>query len=239
MKNNGFTLLELLLTLSIFAAIMGLLMNVFFQFSDQSTRFSSTLDLRQEARILELLLRQDLQSAVYLKSWAEKSGEDEINNRRSGIVGIDEKNGEEDSDRLHLHVNRPARFYRGLSMEKDPEIHEVSYYLEDIVDRYQFKRREQFYIDSDITDGDVSISHALSENVVAFDLKYYLQKTLEPIEEWGTEGIQREEKDAVGIPAGVVVTLKLQDLSGESLETQFQINLQPHMGTGITWGPVK
>ncbi|MBT4089420.1 MAG: prepilin-type N-terminal cleavage/methylation domain-containing protein, partial [Deltaproteobacteria bacterium] len=58
MKKNGFTLLELLLTLSIFAAIMGLLMNVFFQFKDQSNRFGSTLDLRQEARILELLLRQ-------------------------------------------------------------------------------------------------------------------------------------------------------------------------------------
>ncbi len=210
-------------------------MNVFFQFNDQSTRFGSKLDLRQEARILELLLRQDLQSAVFLNSWSKKNKEDDFDNRYSGIVGINDKNGDEDSDQIHLHVNRPARFFRGLPPEKDPEIHEVSYYLEEVDDRYQFKRREQFYIDSDITDGDGSISHSLSENVVAFDLKYYLPKKLEPVEEWGTEGVQREENDAVGIPAGVIVTLKLQDSSGESLETQFQINLQPNMGNGITW----
>jgi len=235
LKNRGFTLLELLLTLTIFAAIMGLLMNVFFQFKDQSNRFSSTLDLRQEARILELLLRQDLQSAVFLHSWSKKNVDDEYDVRQSGIVGIDDTNGDADSDRIHLHVNRPARFFRGLPLEKDPEIHEVSYYLEEADDRYQFKRREQFYIDSDITDGDDSISHALSENVVSFDLKYYTQKKPEPIDEWGTEGSQREIRDAVGIPAGVAVTLKLQDSNGESLETQFQINLQPDMGTGITW----
>lgn len=231
MKKNGFTLLELLLTLSIFAAIMGLLMTAFFQFKDQSTRFGSKMDLRQEARILELLLRQDLQSAVNLVKFVAKKDD----GTQSGIVGIDDINGDNDSDRIHLHVNRPARFYRGLPFEKDPEIHEVSYYLEEVDDKYQFKRREQFYIDSDITDGDDSISHALSENVVAFDLKYYLQNKLEPIEEWGTEGIRREEKDAIGIPAGVAVTLKLHDSRGESLETQFQINLQPNLGTGITW----
>jgi prepilin-type N-terminal cleavage/methylation domain-containing protein len=238
LKNRGFTLLELLLTLTIFAAIMGLLMNVFFQFKDQSNRFSSTLDLRQEARILELLLRQDLQSAVFLPSWSTKYV-DESDGRQSGIVGIDDTNGDADSDRIHLHVNRPARFLRGLPLEKDPEIHEVSYYLEEVDGHPQFKRREQFYIDPDITDGDDSISLAISENVISFDLKYYQQKNPEPMDEWGTEEVRREMTNASGIPAGVAVTLKLRDSSGERLETQFQINLQPDMGTGIKWGPVK
>ncbi|MBT4088066.1 MAG: hypothetical protein HOE30_06205, partial [Deltaproteobacteria bacterium] len=153
-----------------------------------------------------------------------------------GIVGIDEQNGDIDSDQIHLHVNRPARFFRGLPLEKDPEIHEVSYYIEEVEDNhFQFKRREQFYIDADIKDGDGSISHALSENVVAFDLKYYRQNSAEPIEEWGTEEIQREFKEAKGIPAGVSVTLKLQDSSGENFETQFQLNLQPAMGANIKW----
>ncbi len=232
MKRNGFTLLELLLTLSIFAAIMGLLMNVFFQFKDQSTRFESTLDLRQEARILELLLRQDLQAAVYLAEYISKADD----GRRSGIVGIDGKTGEADHDQVHMHVNRAARFFRGLPLGKDPEIHEVSYYLEEVVDnRFHFKRREQFYIDVDITDGEGSISHAISENVVAFDLKYYRQGNAEPVEEWGTEVIQREMKAAVGIPAGVLVVLKLQNSSGENFKTQFQINLQPSFGQNIVW----
>lgn len=241
MKRSGFTLLELMVTLTLFATIMGLLMNVFFQFKDQSIRFESVLSLRQEARILEQLLQQDLQMAVYLTEFMDAAalrGDDD--GRQSGIVGIDETMGENESDQIHLHVNRPVRFYRGLPIAKDPEIHEVSYYLEDLADnRIQFKRREQFYIDSDITDGDGSISHTLSENVVAFDLKYYPKNSQDPIEEWGTEEIQRSMKDAFGIPAGVMITLKFLDLSGESFETQFQINLQPAMGANIKWKEAK
>ncbi|NQU63646.1 MAG: prepilin-type N-terminal cleavage/methylation domain-containing protein [SAR324 cluster bacterium] len=237
MKRRGFTLLELMVTMTLFAAIMGLLMNVFFQFKDQSTRFESVLSLRQEARILERLLQQDLQSAVYLFEFMDpKALQEDNDGRQSGIVGIDEKIGAEESDRIHMHVNRPVSFYRGLPITKDPEIHEVSYSLIEVAGkRLQFKRREQFYIDSDITDGDGSISHTLSENVVAFDLKYYRQNSPDPIEEWGTEEIRRGMKDAFGIPAGVAVSLKLQEASGETFETQFQINLQPAMGANIVW----
>jgi len=235
MKSRGFTLLELLLTLSLFAAIMGLLMNVFFQFKDQTTRFDATLDLRQEARILEHLLRQDLQAAVYLKAFANPAKE-EKDDRRSGIIGIDEQAGDHERDSIHMHVNRPTRFFRGIPPEKDPGIHEVSYYLEaDDKNRLQFIRREQFYIDLDITDGDESIVHALSENVVGFDIKYYRKSSTEPVEVWGAPEAQRQTKEAFGVPAGVLVTLKLQASGSEIFETQFQINLQPSMGGGISW----
>jgi prepilin-type N-terminal cleavage/methylation domain-containing protein len=235
MKSRGFTLLELLLTLSLFAVIMGLLMNVFFQFKDQTTRFDATLDLRQEARILEHLLRQDLQAAVYLKAFINQ-GKEVKDDRRSGIVGIDEQAGDHDRDWIHMHVNRPTRFFRGISPEKDPGIHEVSYYLEvDDNNRLQFNRREQFYIDLDITDGDEGIIHALSENVVGFDIKYYMKNNSDPVEEWGAPVAQQRVKGAFGVPAGVVVTLKLQTQGGEIFETQFQINLQPSMGGGISW----
>ncbi|MBU2644189.1 prepilin-type N-terminal cleavage/methylation domain-containing protein [bacterium] len=235
MKQNGFTLLELMLTLTLFAAVMGLVMNLFFQFKDQTNRFDSILDLRQESRILEHLLRQDLQSAVYLANFMKPSPDGD-DGRQSGIVGVDEQIGDRAADRLHLHVNRLTRFHRGLALEKDPEIHEVSYYLEETTDnRLQFKRREQFYVDIDITEGDGSIVHALSDHVVAFDLQYYRQENPEPIEEWGTQMIRRQMETAVGIPAGVTVTLKLQNEAGESVDTQFQINLQPEMGASIKW----
>ncbi len=235
MNKRGFTLLELLLTLSLFAAIMGLLMNVFFDFKEQTARFDSHLNLRQEARVLEHLLRQDLQAAVYLIAYADpKESEDEGN--LSGIVGFDEQSGDRQKDRLHMHVNRPVRFFRGLSLEQDPEIHEVSYFLdEESEGRIRFKRREQFYVDSDMTEGDESISHTLSENVIGFDVKYYLSTGQESLDEWGTPDIKREFDKAVGIPAGAVVTLKLRDLDGETFESHFQINLQPDMGAGIEW----
>ena len=235
MNKRGFTLLELMLTLSLFAAIMGLLMNVFFSFKDQSARFESHLNLRQEARILEHLLRQDLQAAVYLKAFA-KPGKNEDEGNSSGILGIDGQEGENESDQLHMHVNRPVRFYRGLPTEKDPEIHEVSYFLDEFSEgRGLFIRREQFYIDSEMTEGDDSIGHTLSENVVGFDVQFYLSGVNDPIEEWGTPGILRQFEKAFAIPAGIGVTLKLQDKDGEVFESRFQINLQPDMGANIEW----
>lgn len=235
MKKDGFTLLELLVTLGLFAAIMGLLMNVFFQFKDQSTRFESMMALRQEARVLEHLLRQDLQAAVNLSKYATSGGGGDEPNR-SGVIGVDEQEASEESDELHLHVNRPVRFFRGLEPNKDPELHEVSYFLDlDDNERKNFTRREQFYIDSDMTDGENSISHVLSTNVAGLDLKFYLSGRAEPLDEWGTSAIQREFEAAVGVPPGIQVTLKLKSPSGEILENQFQINLQPDMGADIKW----
>lgn len=235
MKKPGFTLLELMVTLGLFAAIMGVLMSVFFQFKDQNARFESIMGLRQEARILEHLLRQDLQAAVCLVEFAaplEKGGE----GNPTGIVGIDEQDGSLESDQVHMHVNRPSRFFRGLESAKDPEVHEISFFIDSESEaRKQFSRREQFYIDGNITEGENSITHPLSENVVEFDVKYYTSDNSEPLDEWGTDDIQRTVEDAKHIPAGVQVTLIMKNQAGEQLESRFQINLQPAMGTGIEW----
>lgn len=238
MRYKGFTLLELLVTLGLFAAIMGVLLSVFFQFKDQTARFESILTLRQEARILEHLLRQDLQSAVYLRKFVHKinvpglySGEE----RQSGIIGIDDQLGEQATDRLHMHVNRPARFFRGLDPARDPQLHEVSYFLVEEDQSWHFKRREQYYIDADMTDGLNSIVHTISQNVVGFDIRYYLPDRSEAIDEWGTDAIQREFENARAIPAGLEVSIELQSADGESYATQFQINLKPELGAGIEW----
>jgi len=235
MKRAGFTLLELMVTLGLFSAIMGVLMGVFFQFGDQKKRFESTTMIRQESRLLEHLLRQDLQAAINLREFTSPNEKGEPENP-SGLIGINERTGNLDSDRLHLHVNRPVRFFRGLPINRDPEVHEVSYFLEaDEGGKQQFMRREEFYVDADMTDGEEEIKHPLSGHVIAFDVKYFLANRAEPLEEWGTDAIKREFGGAVGIPAAVQVTLRLRNTDGEELESGFQINLQPEMGGGILW----
>lgn len=235
MKKSGFTLLELLVALGVFSAIMAVLMNVFFQFKDQTARFESVMALRQESRILEHLLRQDLQAAVYLNEFVKPNIRGEVENE-SGIISVNETDGDLDADQLHMHVNRRSRFYRGLSPDRDPEIHEVSYFLKiNSKGIKQLLRREQFYIDNDLTDGEPSITHAISDNVIGFDVKFFLSKRTEPLDEWGTDRIKSMFKEAVGIPAGVLVTLKLKNAAGERLESGFQVNLHPDMGGGISW----
>ncbi|MCP4753190.1 MAG: prepilin-type N-terminal cleavage/methylation domain-containing protein [Proteobacteria bacterium] len=234
LKRTGFTLLELLVTLALFSAIMSLLLSSFFQFQNQTKRVDAIFQLRQEARILEKLLREDLQTAVYFQEFARKS----LNavERKSGIVGIDDVLNDKDGDKIYMHVNRPSLFLRTLSIDIDPEIHEVGYYLEEADDGVvRFKRREEFYIDSDITDGEENIVHTLSENVTAFNVKYYKGTESEALVEWDSSKVEDIGKKQLNIPSGMEISMELTSSRGEKLLSRFEINLHPDMGSSVIW----
>lgn len=234
-KSRGFTLMELLIALSLFSAITGILMSSFFQFHRQTDRVESILRLRQELRILEQIIRNDLQSVVYLDAFMQESQTDP-DGRKSGIFGEDKGLGDKSRDRLHLHINSYARFHRNLVREHDPELHEVSYYLEEPdPGTFLFKRREEFYLDADITDGERSIIHTLSQNVTSFDVKYFKGAETEPLDEWDSSSYATTKTAADKLPAGVVVTLEIKDKKGELLKSSVQINLRPYMGQFISW----
>ena len=162
---QGLTLLELLLTLAIFSAVIGLLLNSFVQLKRQNEKIQTLLTLRQEAR----------------------------------------------------------------NLGNDPELHEVSYYLDTIGDPRLFKRREELYIDSDITEGDRSIVHPLSQRVISFDIKYYEGTKSEELEDWDSE----DKKGS--LPAGLKITIILEGEKGKTLKSEFHINIRPAMGPFVNW----
>jgi len=224
--------MELLITLTLFSVIMTILMNSYFNFTKQSTLLQNKLTLRQEMRALQQLLREDLQSAVYLEEFM-KNIEKDVDLRKSGIFGVDESLGDRAMDELHLHVNRPTRFYRMVDLKSDPEIHEVSYFLlETDSGKYKFKRREEFYIDTDITTGDRGITYTLSNNVTSFDVKYFLTASKEGELQWDSTSRKPSEGR---MPAAVNVSIELVSETGEKLKSAFEINLKPMMGNGIEW----
>jgi len=234
-SGTGFTLMELLIALSLFSAIAGILMSSFFQFNRQANRMESMLQLRQELRILERIIRNDIQSAIYLYEFM-KDPQQEMDGRKSGIFGIDEMLGSKNGDRLHMHVNAPSSFQRTLPAEKDPEIHEVSYFLENTdKEHFQFKRREEFFVDPEITEGERSIVHTLSHHITSFDVKYYQGSETEPRDEWDSSENSKNSSGASILPSGVVVTLEIKGDGGESLTSELQVNLRPPMGRRIVW----
>ena len=223
------------MTLTLFSTVMGLVLNAFFQFNSQNKRLESLVALRQEARVLERLVRDDLNAVVLLNEFIKPMPND-VAPRKSGIIGQDDRFGEWERDRIHMHVKRRSRFYRYLSFNEDPEIHEVSYYIDDDNgETPQFKRREQYYIDSDMTEGDESIIHTLSEHVVSFDVKYYSVGSPQELDEWDSSARQTDGAALRGLPVGVRVFLRLEDPSGEIYEKTFQVNFRPIMGTGYKW----
>ena len=232
---SGFTLIELLVTLSIFAAIMGLLLSSFFQFQQQGNRLEEITSLRQEARVLERIIRMDVQSAIYLDEFMANP-QDRIDQRKSGILGVNGTNAEMDADQIHLHVNNPSRFQRSIELEVDPEIHEVSYFLEeDDQQKLQLRRREEFYIDSDITEGDRSITHTLSYNVTSFNVQYFKGVEEEPEDEWDSSTYETSKDDLDKLPTGILISMELRNSAGEEVSSSTQINIKPYMGSGNSW----
>ncbi|MCG8337563.1 MAG: prepilin-type N-terminal cleavage/methylation domain-containing protein [Proteobacteria bacterium] len=233
---RGFSLMELLIALSLFAAIAGILMNSFFQFSRQSQRLETILKLRQELRILEQIIRNDVQAVVYLDKFMEDPQKQQ-DGRKSGIYGVDESGGDYSKDNLHMHVNNISRFHRNLTTEQDPELHEVSYYLEEEEGgAFKFKRREEFFVDADITAGERSITHTLSNKIVSFDVKYFKSTAEEASDEWDSSSFVTTGLAADKIPAGVIVELKIESDNGESLTSDMTVNIQPYMGQYVEWG---
>ncbi len=230
LKNqSGLTLLELMLTLVIFSSIIGLLMNSFVQLRQQNELVQTILTLRQETRVLEQLLKEDILSAVYLHEYMNMAGKT-LDGRKSGIVGINNSYEEFDMDAIHMHVHNKSKFQRTMAYSDDPELYEVSYYLDtDDIEHPQFMRREEIYIDSDIMDGDRSITHTLSQRVVSFNMEYFEGNNSEEEEEWDSS-----QKNGL-LPSGLKITIKLKDEKDKTLESEFQINLRPSIGAYTTW----
>ena len=69
-NNSGFSLLELLISIVLRGLVMSLLYGAFLQISNSSIQVKSTLNTRQELRLLMKIVLDDLQSVQYLKHFS-------------------------------------------------------------------------------------------------------------------------------------------------------------------------
>ena len=118
---QGFTLLELLVSIALLGMVVGLVYTAFFQLSGATRGVQDTLAARQELRLLMKMVLDDLQAVRFLKHWAE-AGKDE--DRVSGL-DVSQQLGpnNEDSSILSMHAAVPAKFYdlEGEDSVGDPE----------------------------------------------------------------------------------------------------------------------
>ena len=172
---QGFSLLELLISITLLGLVMSLLYGAFFQISNSSLQVRSTLETRQELRLLMKMVLDDLQNVQYLKHFAE-SGQSTSQQRESGMIAEiklgpenPETGGLEEVSSLYFHTAAKSRFYPE-EKEHDPELHEVSYTLQENLDTktWEFVRREDFYLDNNLREG--GKSYVLSESVTKFEL---------------------------------------------------------------------
>ena len=230
---QGFSLLELLISIALLGLVMSLLYGAFFQISNSSLQVKSTLETRQELRLLMKMVLDDLQNVQFLKHFAE-SGQSTNQQRESGMIAEiklgpenPETGGLEEVSSLYFHTAAKSRFYPE-EKEQDPELHEVSYTMQENLDTktWEFVRREDFYLDNNLREG--GKSYVLSETVTKFEL-LLLESQIELAgggnqEEWTREWDSDEENcigtsrgDPFCLPRAVKLTMALKDERGNTV----------------------
>ena len=211
---------------------MSLLYGAFFQISNSSLQVKSTLETRQELRLLMKMVLDDLQNVQFLKHFAE-SGQSTSQQRESGMIAEiklgpenPETGGLEEVSSLYFHTAAKSRFYPE-EKEQDPELHEVSYTMQENLDTktWEFVRREDFYLDNNLREG--GKSYVLSETVTKFELLLLERETRLAgggnQEEWTREWDSDEENcgtsrgDPFCLPRAVKLTMALKDERGNTV----------------------
>ena len=179
---SGLSILELLISVTLLGLVMSVLYAAFFQMSNSSLKVQSTIDARQELRLLMKIVLDDLQKIRYLKHFAE-SNQNENQQRETGLIG-DQDLGPENPDtgqleyvtHVDFHTAIKSRFFPEAS-DHDPELHEVGYSMQKNPDtkKWEFIRREDFYVDNNLREG--GKYHVLSEEVTKFEIEFLESET--------------------------------------------------------------
>ena len=237
---EAFSLIELLVSITLLAIVSAMIYGAFFQVSNSSLKIKASLSQSQELRLLMKMVLDDLQAVQYLEHYVE----DEENNSETGIISTldwvqNTQNNPTLSEvsRLSFHAAVPSRFFQDIdSVRKgmDPRLHEIGYFLE--FDQSSgilyFKRREDFYIDNDLNEG--GRIQVLSHSVTDFQVEFLFQEIEQAAggskEEWSNE-FNTEEKECfkVGdppcLPRAIQLSMTLEAESGEKVNDSQVINL--------------
>ena len=237
-NKQGFTLLELLVSIALLSLISALIYRAVFQFSDSSDRVLKILEVRQELRLLGQIVMDDLQSIQYLKEFATSNNNESL--YQTGIISqrFDGPNSKKASV-IHFHTAGKTRFFpKAIELGKDPELHEVSYLLvrDPLKERWDFQRREDFYIDSELSKG--GQTQTLSHRITLFQIEFLSQNIIdaqsgEIQEVWVTEWNSDESSCSTipskisqpCLPLAIRFTMGMTSEAGEEYIDTIEFNL--------------
>ena len=218
----GFTLIELIIAISLLGTILTLVYGSFGQIAGSARQEAQHLADKQELRLLLNMVASDLQAAQYLQE-AVKLG------RASGFNAETQQLEGADFTTVHLHAALPARFHSDVPAAKDPLVHELGYLVR-LAERGEGEglvlvRREDFYVDEDLTEGGVSV--VVIDRITNFKVEF-----LEPPDSKTSTDESWElawdsaDKPKYPLPVALRITLGRSDSSGSPRLETMEMNLQ-------------
>src|SRR5919109_1158903 len=168
---EGFTLLEVLIAISIMATIMVILFGTYSAAVDRAARTRELSQIYHEARVLLQLMGNDLRSA-YVKESVEQAQQalQQVKTRPTTFIGEDHTESDKPADKLAFSTVLPTQ----RPDIPDTEMCRVTYSLEPVNEPPQGRallRRVNCSLDPDATNQDHLF--LLTELAHGIDFKYY------------------------------------------------------------------
>ncbi len=227
---QGFTFIEVMISLVLLGTVFTLLYSSFFQVSSGTELLQEQLTHQQELRLLLKMISDDLQSAQNFTEFKRDSG------APSGLVAEEESVEGGTFSHIRFHVARPARFFPQVPLERDPEMHEVAYRVESSEQDRELLvlvRREDFFLDDDMDEGGVKAE--LAERIEIFRVEFLplARRTEEAEDDWQTEWETAERPPSDPMPMAVRITVGFKDQRGRELTESLEVNLPATFKVGL------
>ena len=216
---QGFTLLELIISLSLLGTVLALIYGTLYQLSSGANHLRDGLNERQELRLLLKMISDDLQGVRWLGNYLAAHPA-----ATSGIYATLHKEGNEEFSEIAMHISQPSRFYRSLEREKDPGLHEVGWLVRpDKEGTPALFRREDFYLDDNLQSGGVEVP--VAEGIQVFRVEFLpVPDAPTNSEEWTDRWNSGERAVGKRLPNAVRVTLGRKLPNGEELKEIMEFN---------------
>ncbi len=212
---RGFTLLEILVAITILSFIFGVVYASFSSISDSDKRIHSSNEIAVKARNLMEYMVKDISSAFYPRATGV------VKNREDTLAYGFTSDSREGTPRLNFTAIISDFNYRG-----DKKVAELGYYLSPVEGRgYSLIKRVDETPDGNIMDG--GYSEELMRDISSLSFEFLRSKD-EWIEEWNVAG---SPIITSGLPKAIIIKLGLLDDSGE--EKTFSIQIPINSGRVI------
>ena len=212
---KGFTLLEVLLAISLLSVIITLAYLSFDQISTHSQILNQNIQNQQKLRLLMHVVSEDLRAAYFLPSLAQLQ-------QPSGLqAGLRVYEGKPFSW-FSAHVVGKARLHRNAKQAIDPEVHETGYEVVQDEEGLKLVRREDYYIDGNLNEG--GVKQVLVIGVKAFNLEFLPLRANEErgwVKEWSA--LSRTANDRM--PVAIRFGMAIQNRQGRIFQEQTTFNL--------------
>jgi prepilin-type N-terminal cleavage/methylation domain-containing protein len=204
----GFTLLEVMIAISIMATILVILFGTYSAAVDRATRTRELSQIYHEARVLLQLMANDLRSA-YVKESVEQAQQalQQVKTPPTTFIGEDHTESDNAADKLAFSTVLPTQ----RPDVPDTEMCRVAYSIEPVSESPQSRalvRRVNCSLNPEATEQDHLF--LLTELARGLDFKYYDDQGTEYLD-WNS----REPHGGKRLPARMKITLLLADQHGQ------------------------